>query len=131
MRTILTFVENGFQTGLLLRGSSLRHVIVVNRFRVPLERGEEFRDQAQAAYEVLADQHGFESGGVGRNLDDPELWVLHTQWRDVGSYRRALSTYEAKLTAVPVLSLAVDEPSAYEAVVPGAVLNDARARSLG
>ncbi|QCX27959.1 antibiotic biosynthesis monooxygenase family protein [Nocardioides jishulii] len=106
-------------------------MIVVNRFRVPLDRAEEFRAQLQAAYETLAAQRGFEQGGVGRNLDDPELWMVHTQWRDVGSYRRALSAYDVKLTAVPVLSMAVDEPSAYEPVVPGAVLNDQQARSLG
>ncbi|MBE7323707.1 antibiotic biosynthesis monooxygenase [Nocardioides sp. Y6] len=106
-------------------------MIVVNRFRVPLPRGEEFRAQLQAAYEVLAAQRGFASGRIGRNVDDPELWLLHTEWRDVGSYRRALSTYDAKLTAVPTLSLAVDEPSAYEPVVPGAVLNDPQARSIG
>lgn len=105
--------------------------MVVNRFRVPAERAAEFRERLQAAYEVLAAQRGFEDGGVGRNVDDPELWLLSTRWRDVGSYRRALSAYEVKLTAVPVLSLAVDEPSAYEAVVPGAVLNEPGARSIG
>ena len=71
------------------------------------------------------------AGGIGRNLDDPELWLLHTQWKNVGSYRRALSAYEVKLTAVPVLSQAIDEASAFEPVVPGAVLNDPQARSLG
>lgn len=105
--------------------------MVVNRFRVPLERAGEFRERLQATYEVLAAQRGFEDGGVGRNVDDPELWLLSTRWRDVGSYRRALSAYEVKLTAVPVLSLAVDEPSAYEAVVPGGVLNEPGARSIG
>jgi hypothetical protein len=32
----------------------------------------------------------------------------------VGSYRRALSSYDVKVTAVPLLSLAYDEPSAFE-----------------
>jgi hypothetical protein len=36
------------------------------------------------------------------------------RWRDVGSYRRALSSYDVKVTAVPLLSRALDEPSAYE-----------------
>ena len=106
-------------------------MIVINRFRVPLDRAEELRGQLEAAYATLAAQKGFVRGGVGRNLDEPELWLVHTEWADVGSYRRALSTYDVKLTAVPVLSLAVDEPSAYEPVVPGAVLNDQQARSLG
>lgn len=106
-------------------------MIVVNRFNAPRAEDEGFRELLQAAYEALAAQKGFVAGGIGRNLDDPDLWVLHTQWRDVGSYRRALSTYDVKLTAVPVLSRAIDEPSAYEPVVPGATLNDFRARSLG
>ena len=106
-------------------------MIVVNRFRVPLADQEEFRVRLQAALDVLAARPGHVSGTIGRNLDDPELWVLHTQWADVGSYRRALSSYDAKLTAVPVLSNAVDEPSAYEVVVPGATLNEAAPRSIG
>jgi hypothetical protein len=32
---------------------------------------------------------------------------------------------------VPVLSRALDEPSAYESVVPGAELNEAQTRSTG
>ena len=35
----------------------------------------------------------------GRNLDDPTLWVLTTHWADVGSYRRALSSYEVQRRA--------------------------------
>ena len=48
-----------------------------------------------------------------------------------GAYRRALSAYDVKLDAVPLLSRALDEPSAYEIAEPGADLNDASARSLG
>lgn len=105
--------------------------MVVNRFRVPLAEQEEFRVRLQAALDTLAARPGHVAGSIGRNLDEPELWVLHTQWADVGSYRRALSSYEVKLTAVPVLANALDEPSAYEVVVPGATLNEASPRSIG
>ena len=74
---------------------------------------------------------GFVRSRIGRNTDDPELWVLTTEWESVGAYRRALSAYDVKLTAVPVLSRAIDEPSAYELVEPGADLNVASTRSLG
>ena len=104
---------------------------MVNRFRVPPERQEQFRDELQHAREVLAAQPGHVRGRIGRNTDDPEMWVLTTEWEGVGAYRRALSSYDVKLTAVPVLSRALDEPSAYELVEPGADLNDAQARSLG
>ena len=69
---------------------------------------------SRRARETLAERPGYTHSTVGRNTDDPELWVLTTEWESVGAYRRALSAYDVKLTAVPVLSRAVDEPSAYE-----------------
>ncbi len=57
--------------------------------------------------------------------------MLTTQWEHVGAYRRALSAYEVKLHAVPLLSRAIDEPSAFEVVEPGGDLNVHSARSLG
>ncbi len=68
---------------------------------------------------------------MGRNVDDPELWVLATRWEHVGAYRRALSSYDVKLHAVPLLSRALDEPSAYEVVEPDTDLNVAEPRALG
>jgi len=106
-------------------------VLVVNRFRVALGDGESFRAALATAHEALAACRGYAGGEIGRNVDDPELWVLTTRWADVGSYRRALSTYDVKLHAVPVLSRALDEPSAYEAADPGTTLNVAAPRSLG
>jgi quinol monooxygenase YgiN len=106
-------------------------VLVVNRFRVPVDDGEAFRAELDAAHETLAERPGYVGGQVGRNLDDPTLWVLTTRWENVGAYRRALSAYDVKLNAVPLLSRAVDEPSAYEVVEPGTVLNIESTRSLG
>jgi hypothetical protein len=57
--------------------------------------------------------------------------VLTSTWENIGSYRRALSAYDVKVNAVPVLYRAIDEPSAYEWAEPGRDLNDATARSLG
>nr|WP_238354806.1 antibiotic biosynthesis monooxygenase [Kribbella sandramycini] len=67
-----------------------------------------------AAVEVLSRQKGFVAARTGRNVDDPELLALNLEFENVGSYRRALSPYEVKLTAVPLLSQAIDEPTAYE-----------------
>jgi quinol monooxygenase YgiN len=105
-------------------------VLVVSRFRVPLEQGETFRAELQDALDALAARPGHLAGTVGRNVDDPELWVLTTRWEHVGAYRRALSAYDVKLRAVPLLSRALDEPSAYEVVDPGTVLNNDSPRSL-
>lgn len=86
-------------------------MLVVNRFRA---EDQAFRDDLTSALAVLLAQAGCEDGRVGRNVDDPELWVLVTRWADVGSYRRALSSYDVKVGAVPLLSRALDEPSAFE-----------------
>jgi quinol monooxygenase YgiN len=104
-------------------------VLVVSRFRVPEPEGEAFRADIAAAHERLAAQAGYVGGEVGRNVDDPTLWVLTTRWANVGAYRRALSSYDVKLGAVPVLSRALDEPSAYEVVEPDTVLNVESTRS--
>jgi hypothetical protein len=40
--------------------------------------------------------------------------VLSTEWEGVGAYRRALSSYDVKMTAPEALAHAVQEPSAYE-----------------
>jgi quinol monooxygenase YgiN len=106
-------------------------VIVVNRFRVPEDEQEGFRADLERARELLAAQQGYAGGRIGRNADDPELWVLVTEWDGPGAYRRALSAYDVKLAAVPTLSRALDEPSAYERVEPGTALNRPEARSLG
>jgi hypothetical protein len=86
-------------------------MLVVNRFRSD-DLG--LRDDLTAALAVLCAQKGCEDGRLGRNVDDPSLWVMVTRWADVGSYRRALSSYDVKVGAVPLLSRALDEPSAFE-----------------
>lgn len=107
-------------------------MLVLNRFRVPTADAEAFLREADTAHELLARRPGYVDGAVGRNADDPELWVLQTRWQDVGSYRRALSSYDVKVGAVPLLSRAIDEPSAYEVASPGRdALNESRPRSLG
>ena len=95
----------------------------MNRFRVPGPDGDAFRADLQRAHDALAARPGYLHGTIGRNVDDPELWVLSTRWEHVGAYRRALSAYDVKLHAVATLSRALDEPGAYEVADPGADLN--------
>ena len=97
-------------------------MLVVTRYRIAEGAaaggaGADFLELAQAALDVLAARPGFRSGRIGRAADDPSCWVLTTEWEHVGAYRRALSAYEVKVHAVPLLSLAVDEPTAYEVLV--------------
>ena len=103
-------------------------MIVVQRFRVDDPGAAEFRAGVEMALTVLARQAGYVDGHVGRNVDDPTLWLLQTQWDGPGAYRRALSAYEVKMHAWQLLGQALDEPSAYELVRPGEPLNEARPR---
>lgn len=103
-------------------------VIVVNRFEVPMDVADGFGADLLAARDLMATKPGFVAGEVGRNVDEPALWVLTTRWENVGSYRRALSSYEGKLHLAPLLGRSINEPSAYEPVEPGAELNEPVAR---
>ena len=114
-------------------------MLVVNRFcsddgddsEDPHDSGGGIGARLEACRQVLAAQRGYRDGWLGRNVDDPALWTLVTLWRDVGSYRRALSAYDVKVGAVPVLSQAIDEPSAYElAGSESEQLNESRPRRL-
>src|SRR5215213_3447308 len=94
-------------------------MLVVTRFRVPVDDADTFRAELEEAHAALAGRRGYLSGRVGRNVDDPELWVLQTFWEGPGAYRRALSAYDVKVRAWPLLGRALDEPGAYETVEPG------------
>ena len=108
-------------------------MLVIIRFRAPdgTAEAEELRAGLEQAHAVLARCPGYLGGDLGRNVDDPDLWALSTRWEHVGAYRRALSSYDVKLHAVPLLARALDEPSAYETVTPDTDLNVAGSRSIG
>ena len=109
-------------------------MLVVTRLRAPSSdpaATDELRRGLLHALEILASKPGHVAGEVGRNVDDPSLWVLTTRWENVGSYRRALGSYEGKLHIQPLMVHAVDEPSAYEVVEEGTDLNESQPRSIG
>jgi hypothetical protein len=91
-------------------------MLVFSRFTVLDWDADEFLGKARAVVDSLSAQPGYVRGWVGRAADNPGLWLIATEWENVGSYRRALSSFDVKVTAVPVLSLAHDEPSAFEVV---------------
>jgi hypothetical protein len=91
-------------------------VLVVSRYRVESGR-ETWLAQMRTALGVLGQSEGFLRGQIAQATDDGELMVLATSWSGVGAYRRALSRFEVKAQVIPLLSTAIDEPSAFEAVV--------------
>jgi hypothetical protein len=89
-------------------------VLVVTRFSVAEADGEQFAGQARAALGALAARPGYLRGHLGRAIDDPSCWLLLTEWDGVGAYRRALSAYDVRVQAIPVLALGQPEPGAFE-----------------
>jgi quinol monooxygenase YgiN len=89
-------------------------VLVVTRYQVAPDDVQSFRADAAAALRVLTERVGCLSATLGRAVDEPTLWTLTTTWQSVGAYRRALSHYDVKLVAVPLMYRAIDEASAFE-----------------
>lgn len=89
-------------------------MLVILRFRVEASSFEDFMQRARGAIAVVGARPGFVRGQLARALDDAGLVVLELEFDEVGSYRRALSSYDVKLNAMQLLSEAVDEPSAFE-----------------
>jgi hypothetical protein len=88
-------------------------VLVVTRFVVDGDENE-LIGRATTALGVLAACKGYLRGRLARSLDEPSHWMLITEWASVGAYRRALSSYDVKVHATPLLAQSLDEPSAYE-----------------
>src|SRR3954454_15893700 len=88
-------------------------MFAVTRLRAAGEDGETLVAVVAPLLAALAARPGFRDGELGRSADDPGLWALVTRWDGVGSYRRALSAAEVKITGAPVWVHALDEPGVY------------------
>jgi quinol monooxygenase YgiN len=88
-------------------------MFAIARFRVHAGSREDFLIRLERAHSALKTCPGYLSGEVGLNTDEPELIALLTRWENIGSYRRALSNFQVKIDAVPVLAEAIDEPGGY------------------
>jgi len=93
--------------------------VVVARFTVAEQDADRFLARSRDALEALAGRPGYLRGQLGRAVDDPATWLLMTEWDGVGSYRRALSAYDVKIRATPLLASARDEPSGFEVLLAG------------
>lgn len=75
-----------------------------------------FLADLRVAIAALASRPGHVSTRVARALDDDSLWLLVSEWQNVGSYRRALSSYDVRMASAVLMGAVVDEPSAYDVV---------------
>jgi heme oxygenase (mycobilin-producing) len=93
----------------------LSRLLVLTRFVLDDATAEAaFVADAHTALATLSARPGYLGGRLARALDEPSHWSLITEWESVGAYRRALSAYDVKMHATPLLARSVDEPSAYE-----------------
>lgn len=99
-----------------LGDSSAPILVVVNRFRVAEHEVHDFVTDSRVALATLAQSTGFIDGVIAQSTDEADLRMISTRWVNVGSYRRALSRFEVKISAIPLLSTAINESSAYEVV---------------
>jgi len=88
-------------------------MFAVTRLRASGDDAEALTAAVPALLAALAARPGFRDGELGRSADDPSLYALLTRWDGVGSYRRALSAAEVKITGAPVWVFALDEPGVY------------------
>ncbi|KQC36413.1 hypothetical protein UK82_21215 [Frankia sp. ACN1ag] len=94
---------------------------------MPAAAAAGFPTAARAALDALARAAGFRSGRLARALDEPESWLLTSEWDGPGPWRRALSAFEVRYALTPLLVHAVDVPGAFEvlAAVDPPVARDA------
>ena len=90
-------------------------MFAVTRFRATGDDAEALAAAVAPLLAALGARPGFLGGELGRAADDPDLWALVTRWDGVGSYRRALSAAEVKISGAPVWVHALDEPGVYVA----------------
>lgn len=72
---------------------------------------------ATSAVEILTQRPGFVDASVIRSADEPDQLLVLSQWIDVGSYRRALSSTESKMGVWPFLANMHDQSSAFETLI--------------
>ncbi len=72
---------------------------------------------AKNAILALQNKPGFIEAIVSRSPDEPSRVIVTSKWVDVGSYRRALSSYDAKISVWPFLANMHDQPSAFEVLL--------------
>ena len=76
-----------------------------------------FAAGAERALAALGRAAGYRSGRLARAVDDPDEWVLVTEWDGPGAWRRALGGFDVKMELTPLLAHAVDAPDAFEVLV--------------
>lgn len=93
-------------------------MLLICRFVVDPAEVEDFVARTHRALGLLTAQPGCLGGQLGRSPDEVTRWVLVVRFESVVAYRRALSPFEVREHAVPLLSAALTgEPGGYEVLI--------------
>lgn len=92
-------------------------MLAVNRLRALGSPDDQVGAELATLIGALATQPGFQRARAGRCLDEPDVWILLTEWESVGTYRRALSSHAVKSSGYPVFTRIIDEPGAFEEIL--------------
>ena len=106
-------------------------MLVATRFRVPAQDAPIVPGRRASGPSALAARPGFQRRNPRPQRRRPHAVGADHPLGERRRYRRALSAYDVKLDAVPLLSRAIDEPVGLRVVEPGADLNIEMPRSLG
>lgn len=88
-------------------------VVTIHRPEAP----EDFLVAVGELFNVLRRLPGFLQGELARSPDDPQVWLLTSRWLDVGSMRRGMGSFEAKIALAPVMATAADQVSVFEVML--------------
>jgi hypothetical protein len=69
---------------------------------------------ARSALSILQKQPGFISATILHSADEPQHYLVQSDWLDVGSYRRAMGSMDSKIGVWPFLADMQDEVTAFE-----------------
>ena len=73
-----------------------------------------WKANARSALSILQKQPGFISATILHSADEPQRYLVQSDWLDVGSYRRAMGSMDSKLGVWPFLADMQDEATAFE-----------------
>ncbi len=78
---------------------------------------DEFLDQIQTMADQLSREPGFIRLSVTRSVDEPSIWKIVQEWKQIGDARRAVNSSKNRILVWPVLSQAQNEVSFFETLV--------------
>lgn len=92
-------------------------MLAVNRLHANGDPEAQLTAELSVLIGILSTLAGYVRARAGRCIDEPDVWLLLTEWESVGTYRRAMSSHAVKTSGHPIFVRVLDEPGAYEVLL--------------